>query len=125
MHLDFESRIGHNGEQIGEYAERFFAKVLARRDIIFYSDTVLKELYRHYGRSYEERLHIYFVLGILRKIPISSSQDKEAHLVSMNENIPFADATHAILASDNDATLITRDKHFKGLGVVIRKPEDI
>lgn len=61
------------------------------------------------------------------KIETNENQAKEAFKLKIKLNIPFGDALHAILARDNKATLISRDKHFYELTkeVNIKKPEDL
>ena len=52
---------------------------------------------------------------------------REAKVRSRFLGIPFADALHAILARDNSAILVTRDKHLIEMQeiVIIRAPEDL
>ena len=57
---------------------------------------------------------------------ISSSQKSQAKDLSDALSIPYGDALHAILARDNEAMLITRDRHFQKISwLKPRAPEDI
>jgi hypothetical protein len=63
----------------------------------------------------------------LIKVKISGEQLFEAKRDSKLFKIPTKDALHRILARDNKAILITRDKHFFDLRFEqeIKKPEDL
>lgn len=58
---------------------------------------------------------------------ISESQAKEAAILCKQRKVAFGDALHAILARDNNAIMVTRDKHFLGLADIaeVKKPEDL
>jgi len=58
---------------------------------------------------------------------MSEKQVKEAATLSNKLKIPFGDALHGVLARDNDAVMVTRDRHFRKLKdkVIIKKPEDL
>ncbi|MBN1376781.1 PIN domain-containing protein [Candidatus Woesearchaeota archaeon] len=47
--------------------------------------------------------------------------------ISRKINIPKNDVLHAILARDNNAILVTRDKHFYKLAekIIVKKPEEL
>ncbi|MFA5797801.1 MAG: PIN domain-containing protein [Candidatus Woesearchaeota archaeon] len=49
---------------------------------------------------------------LIERVDVFEHDKKEALHLSAQRNIPFADALHAVLARNNDALLITRDKHF-------------
>ena len=70
---------------------------------------------------------IIFNLDLLVKVLISKEQAKEATILCKKRKVPFGDALHAILARDNKAIMVTRDKHFKKLKDIaeIKKPEDL
>lgn len=61
------------------------------------------------------------------KVNSSETQLKEAIKFSRQFSIPVNDALHAILARDNHAILVSRDKHFYELvdKLTIRKPEEL
>ena len=52
---------------------------------------------------------------------------KEADDLSKEHKISLGDAVHGILARDNNAIMITRDRHFRKLKdkITIKKPEDL
>jgi predicted nucleic acid-binding protein len=54
-------------------------------------------------------------------VEIVATQKIFAYNLSKKYDIPLADAVHAVVARDNDAILITRDKHFlklKNIGTI-------
>ena len=97
------------------------------RPLIIYSDIVEEEL--NVGFSKEEVKNIISVVPKenIIKINVSKEQLREAIQVSKELNIPTKDALHAIVARNNNAILVTRDKHFYELQnqVEIKKPEDL
>jgi len=50
---------------------------------------------------------------IVIKVRSLQSHFKEAHQLSRKLKIPVKDALHALIARDNGAIFITRDKHFR------------
>lgn len=110
---------------LGYWAFCLIRNIVRDKDIIIYSDTVEKEL-----RSYDKDPASVFSMvpaGSLFKAAISDEQLSEAGNLSREFNIPPDDCVHFILARDNDAVLVTRDKHFYSLTgkVDIRKPEEL
>jgi len=113
---------------LGEWALRLINKTIENKDIIIYSDFVIEELKIKY--SEEEIKKIFEVIdkrNLLLKVDISESQAKEAAILCKKRKVAFGDALHSILARDNNAIMITRDRHFEELQdmVEIKKPEDL
>lgn len=113
---------------LGEWAFQFLKRVIAEGDIVLYSYAVVRELSKEY--SDEIIAQIFEVLNaenLLLKVDISDVQKREAAKLCKSRDIPFGDALHAILARDNGAIMIARDRHFFELIdiVEIRKPEDL
>ena len=63
----------------------------------------------------------------MEKVGISDEDIKEAKKISEERGLPFGDVMHAILARNNNAILISRDKHFQLLKDIceVVKPEEI
>jgi len=112
---------------LGEWAFALIKNILNEEGIILYSDLIEDELKMTYSETEIKNLLSIAPKEILIKINSSPKQLKEAVLYSKKFNIPKKDALHAILASDNDAILITRDKHFYEIWkeLIIKKPEDL
>jgi len=99
-----------------EYAEEIFFKAIHDEDTILVSDLMSKEFLR-----YKEYSGIHLLITLLESkkliehVNTHAFQDQEAITLSDKKNVPKPDALHAILARDNNAILITKDKHFKSL----------
>ena len=63
----------------------------------------------------------------MEKVDVSDKQREEAKKIAEEREVPKGDVIHAILARDNNAILISRDKHFQLLKDIceVMKPEDI
>jgi len=88
-----------------------FIDCLYSKDIILYSYPLERELLDYLSLD-SIRFSLNILKDILVKIEVNSLEKEEAYLLSMNRSVPFNDALHAIIARDNGATLVTRDKHF-------------
>ncbi len=113
---------------LGEWALQSIKKIVDGGNFILYSDVIIKELQIRY--SDEDIIRIFEIVnnsGVLLKVSSSIFQKKEAARLCRERNVSFGDALHAILARDNGAIMIARDRHFFELiGVVeVRKPEDL
>jgi len=113
---------------LGEWALLFLNSVIDHKDFILYSDLVVHELAVKYSeKEIGQILMTIMRHGLLIKVRISKGQAYEAKKLSKEKNVPFADAIHAILARDNCAILVTRDKHFNCVAhlIDVRKPEEL
>lgn len=113
---------------LGEWALMLINKIIEDKNIIVYSDFIVEELKIKY--SEEEIKKIFDIIhkrNLLLKIDISDYQAKEAAMLCKKKKVAFGDALHAILARDNNAFMVTRDKHFEELQEIaeIKKPEDL
>ncbi len=125
---DYYENRSDNLRPLGEWALACITKIIIQEGTILYSDFIKEELKISY--SDEEQLRIFEIGSkseCLKRIEISNSEIEEARKISQRRDIPFGDALHAILARNNNATLITRDHHFEKLQdiVKIRKPEEL
>jgi len=109
---------------LGEWAFELLRKIREERHTVVYSEITIRELLTHYStKEIEEMLGGDF----LEKISISESQAKEAREISRSLGIPWGDCLHAILAKDNNAIMIARDRHFEQLRFLadVKKPEEL
>ena len=113
-------------KNLGELAFKFFKKIRANKEKIVYSDLVVEELSHAYDKQTINQL-FKGVSELLEKVEINEKQLKEAADLSREHSIPFGDAIHGILARDNNAIMVTRDRHFRKLKdkINIKKPEDL
>ena len=90
------------------------------------SDLVEEELSIDYGNKEIENIFSIIPKELLIRISVSNLQFKEAINISRELKTPLKDTLHAILAKNNNAILITRDKHFNEIDFVeTYKPEEL
>ena len=120
----YEDRKGYNNEPLGEYALKFFYKVMSNKDIVIITELLIKELSTFYSISEIDSMIKPFKKETIR---ISKSQIMESNEIARQRNIPSGDALYTIIARDNNLMFITRDRHFKRLRDISEhyKPEDI
>jgi len=97
----------------GRTDDDIFTKIIENEDTVIYSYPLEKELLK-YLKLIQLRM-LYTLLSskrLLYPVTVTDIEKLEAHELSNSRNLPFADTLHAILARDNQATLLTRDKHF-------------
>lgn len=113
---------------LGEWALKLLNNVIENKDHILYSDLVIEELKVKYKEEeISNILEIIVKRNLLFKVNISGQQAKEAARLCRERKVAFGDALHAILARDNNAVMVTRDKHFLELTDIseIKKPEEL
>lgn len=112
---------------LGEWAWMLIKKIIKEDNLFVLSDHLMNELKKHY--SQEELTKFFEIIPqvLIIKIETYEKQSKEALKIKNRLKIPFGDALHAVLARDNNAIIVTRDKHFYELTreVIIKKPEDL
>lgn len=112
---------------LGEFAFQFLKNCEKKACKVLYSSLVVQELKSDYS---QERIAEVFssFRHFLVDVPISNEQIAEARKIASSvKEAHLKDIMHAILARDNCAVMITRDKHFDALMhlVEVSKPEDI
>ena len=113
---------------LGEWAFTLIKIIIKYRSLILYSDLVIEELREKYSDQEIDELYEFpKKYNLLLKVNISQSQTNEAKKLSKQRHVPYADALHAILARDNNAVVVTRDKHFNSLRDIVKiyKPEEL
>ncbi len=123
--LDVHEKRGYANEM----ATKLLRKIILTNGIIFYSDLVVDEL-KKIGYSQQEILQIFSIAkpDHLKKTHIYKKQIDEARRVARKHDVPEADALHAILARDNQFTLVSRDqKDFPKLRYIwpAKLPEEL
>ncbi|PIN98890.1 MAG: hypothetical protein COT90_02215 [Candidatus Diapherotrites archaeon CG10_big_fil_rev_8_21_14_0_10_31_34] len=122
----FEDR-KDNLKPLGEFAFQFLKKCEKNNWKVLYSEFVVKELKKDYS---EERIKEIFssFQNLLVKVHISIEQIIESEkLKSKIKESHESDILHAIISRDNNAVLISRDRHFDYLKdfVEVKIPEEI
>lgn len=119
---------GRKGKYIdyGESAFKLLIKALAEGIKIVVSDAILRELERFY--SFEQiRDFVLPFQEIMVQSIATEVQKKDAEKLAFERKIPRDDALHAVIARDNNAILVSRDRHFELLADIckVQTPEDI
>lgn len=122
----YEDRPGYKGEPLGDFAFKLFAIIKAKEDKIIITDLTIRELEMNYSIAEINGMMKPFE-AILEKLVASKKQREEAKKLAKERPVPKGDALHAVIARDNNFTLIARDKHFRQLTDISEhhKPEDI
>jgi predicted nucleic acid-binding protein len=106
-------------------SSRLFLKAINERILILVSDLTVKELKIAYSQQeIVNLLNILSFMKILKRVEIYHKDYLDAECISKQRRLPFPDVMHAIIARNNNAILITEDKHFQGLKdiVIIKRP---
>ena len=124
--IDYFENRSDKFRPLGDWALRLINKIIKEDDLFIFSDHILKELEGNYSKENLSKLFEIVPKQLILKIETNKNQAKEAFKLKTKLNIPFGDALHAILARDNQAILISRDKHFYEFDFVdVKKPEDL
>jgi len=125
--IDYYENRSDRFRPLGEWAFRFIKKTVSNQDQIIISDLLIAELKKRYSAETIQQIFEIVDLHLLIHIEVSSRQDNEAIHINNQRGVGYADSLHAILARDNGAILITRDKHFAELNDIVlsKKPEEL
>ena len=127
--LDFALDRSDGVRPLGELAFQFFKKCMRNGWKIVYSDAVIEELEKHLTME-EIRERCFAILEekkLIQKIVFNKKEVEEAEEISKRERVSFTDALHAVIARNNNATVVSRDRHFGQLSKVVKCffPEEI
>ena len=113
-------------KDIGELAFKLLCRLLASNSTIVVSSFLLRELEVTYFLDRIRGLALPFE-KLMQRVDVSDNQREEAKRIAEERNLPKGDALHAILARDNNAILVSRDKHFELLTDIceVKKPEEV
>lgn len=126
IYLDYHLNRSDNFRPLGEWAFQLLSLIRSNSDVLIISEFVIKELKTQLSDQEIGRILNSFA-EILEFVSCDDSQFTEALALKRRLRIPSGDIFHAILARDNGAILVTRDKHFEQLReiVEVRKPEEL
>lgn len=125
--LDFFENRDEPNLPKGKFAKELIKKIVNENWKIIISEAVKNELVDIGYSKYEiEELFKPFQKNLI-EVYTSKKQYGKAKDIKFKRNLPFLDVLHAIIARDNRAIMITRDKHFDKLLDITKykKPEDI
>ncbi|MFH1055167.1 MAG: type II toxin-antitoxin system VapC family toxin [Candidatus Altiarchaeota archaeon] len=126
---DFLESREDNLRPLGEYAFQFLKHAMLSKERILYSDFVVEELMVEHSAKDIEKLCFEPIkdAGLLERVELTRIQIDEAVRIARQRNVPRGDALHAVLARDNQAVCVTRDKHFELLKDIVesKMPEEL
>lgn len=124
--MDYYEEREDPSKNIGYIAFKLLSFLLASKSKILVSNFLLRELETAYSIDIIRGIFFPFQ-NLVIKVEISESQREEAKRIAGERSLPKGDAIHAILARDNNAILVSRDKHFQLLKDIceVAKPEEI
>jgi predicted nucleic acid-binding protein len=124
----YEERIGPGGRPLGSYAFKLIMRLISNKDEIIISNAVFRELESDYSEE-EITLMLGMISKIGRFILVKTTDEgaNEASAISKVRILPFTDVLHAITARNNNAMIISQDKHFQKLKDIVRsiRPDDL
>ena len=125
--IDYFENRSDKFRPLGEWALQLINKIICENGIFVLSDHLMNELRVKYSSEEITRSLAILPEALTIKTGTNRKQALDASKLKEKLQIPFGDALHAILAKDNEAILVSRDKHFLELGklVIVRKPEEL
>jgi len=120
-----------NIRPLGEFAFQLVRRTISCEFYMLVSDGAIKELKNVLNKKEDELIEIVFKelisAGKVQFIEASEHQISEARLLAEKRQIPRTDALFAILARDNAAILVSRDKHHQEMEDIVEalKPEEL
>jgi predicted nucleic acid-binding protein len=122
--IDFLENRVDKFRPLGEWAFMLVRKIIDEEGVILLSRLLRHEISL---RASEEKIREIVPEDILAYAEENDSQVCEASALSSKLRVPRGDALHAIIARDNSAVIVTRDRHFEMLaGIVdVKKPEEL
>jgi len=122
--LDYYLKRGVNGES----ALKLIYKIISEDNLIIYSDILITELKRlgFFENEINDMLNVAKPTN-LRLIQSTKVQSIETNKLVKQRRVPFGDILHAVVARDNEAIFVSRDKHFEKLKDIIKVniPEEL
>lgn len=116
IYLDYFLDRSDNLRPLGEFAGKVLKEAVSCKFFVLVSPDVIREI-RNTIRSSEEKVwsEVLFDLKNASKIIFVESNsllDRKAEQFSEEFGLPLIDSLHLLLAAENNAVLITRDRHF-------------
>lgn len=113
---------------LGEWALQLLKTIIANNDLIIYSQHLINELENVGYNEKKIRKEVFdIVKDNIVEVQVSGKQINAAYSIAIKRSLPKGDVLHALIARDNNAVMVSRDKHFSELQdiVVVKKPEDL
>ncbi|MFH1211865.1 MAG: PIN domain-containing protein [Candidatus Woesearchaeota archaeon] len=125
--IDYLENRSDRFRPLGDWALAMFKKIIVNEEFFIISRPLLEELEERYSPEKLRELFDFIPEELILKIEANKKQFKKALDLSRKLKLPLKDVLHAVLAGDNIAFLVTRDKHFLELtGIAeVKKPEEL
>ncbi len=122
----FEAREEHHLHKY-TYIRQLLEKITHCDDAIIYSKIVINELISLGYTRYELNALFTSYQPFLIYVWYTRQHAGKAKDLAFKRKIPLSDAFHALIARENKATLVTRDRDFKKLRdiVITKTPEEL
>lgn len=112
----YENRKSKTGRNLGKEAFRLIKNLLKKKATVLFSDLVVKELRIEYSMKDVEGLFSVLMLSKrLQWVGIEGWMNDEAKVIAAEKNVPLPDALHCIIARENEAIVVSQDKHMQAL----------
>jgi len=125
----YEDRFSKAGNPLGQYATNAFIKVMKNKDLILFSESLIRELKKDYvEEDIKDMLNVLFLSKILVSVQITKEEHLEAKSLSEKRNLPYVDCLNAIQARNNKAVVVSQDPHLtRDLKDIVKviKPQDL
>lgn len=110
--IDFFENRGRNGDN----AKKLVLKIIDDDLSIIFSDVHIQEL-KLLGYTMNELVSLLnaFKPSKIVRVHIDKKQYYEAASLALSLGVPKRDVLHTVLARDNNAIMVTNDKHFEKL----------
>ncbi len=112
---------------LGEWALRAINACVVSGGSILFSRVVIQEIRKYYDAVETEKIFSLVPKEQLVEVELTRQEVSEARELCRTRAVAFGDALHAVIARNNDAILVSRDRHFLLLMdiVEVRLPEEL
>ena len=117
----FENRVDRF-RPLGEWAHRMLNQSLENKDTILCSEMVKLELEEYFKEEDIKRIFEPYS-NIIAEIEIDPDIMSIAR--GLRKELSHGDSIHAAVAIAHSAVLVTRDRHFETVGIVVKRPEEL
>ena len=113
--LDFLENRDEPNFSKGMWAKKLIKKIIKEGNRILFSDNNFLELINNGYLEFEIEEFLSTLKPIIIPIEATEKEIGKAKDLAQKRDVPKRDALHALIARDNNSTLITLDNHFRKL----------
>ena len=112
---------------LGDWAATLIRNITESQEKIIISEHLMNELRNRIGESAARKMLSIVPKNLVEYVIGNKGYNTKASKIMRMFDIPFCDALHLAIAKENNAVLVTRDKHFENIHRIaeIRKPEEL